>query len=174
MNRIVAARMSVLLASILTISLTACSGGGTSSTSSSNSALDLAGTWTIKTVSTQGQGSFSATTPVSQSGSGLNENGTTTLAATVGQIALTQLGSVLSGTISNLNPKQAITYNFTGTLSSGNFTITGSAPCTTTTTQSTTLAGTVTSNAIQGTYTITRPARCYYPNDAGTFVATKQ
>jgi hypothetical protein len=27
---------------------------------------------------------------------------------------------------------------------------------------------------MQGTYTITRPSGCYYPTDAGTFVATKQ
>jgi hypothetical protein len=27
---------------------------------------------------------------------------------------------------------------------------------------------------MQGTYTITRPSGCYYPTDAGTFVATKK
>lgn len=160
----------------ITVFLTACGGGvkSTSNGGSSNSALNLSGTWTVKTVSTQGHGSSTGTAPITQSGQGLGANGATTLAAAaLGQISISQTGTALTGTITNsLVP---ITFDFIGTLSNGNFTITGSTPCDPkTTSESTSITGTITSSSMQGTYTITRPSGCYYPTDAGTFVATKQ
>jgi hypothetical protein len=171
MNRIVSASLSMLLAAA-TLFLSACNGGASGSGSATNSALNLAGTWTVKTVSTQGHGTSSGTATVTQSGQGLGVNGTTTLSAPIGQIVLSQTGTALTGSITY--EMQTTTYNYTGTLSSGNLTITGSASCSATTSQSTSFTGTITSNAIQGTYTITRGSGCYYPSDAGTFVATKQ
>jgi hypothetical protein len=155
--------------------LAGCSGGGAGSSTGSISpaALNLAGAWTVTTVSTQGHGSFSGTATVSQSGAGLGVNGTTTIEDTLGQITVSQTGTALTGTLTN-SVHQAITFNFIGALSSGNFTITGSTPCpSSSATQSTSLTGTLTSSSAQGTYTITRGSGCYYPSDAGTFVATK-
>lgn len=98
--------------------------------------------------------------------------GTTTLTAPVGQVTLSQTGSVLTGTIKDsLN---STTFNFTGTLSNGNLTISGSAPCpSSTSSTSVSITGTITSSSAQGNYTITRGSGCYYPGDAGTFAATK-
>jgi hypothetical protein len=136
----------------------------------------MAGNWTVTTISTQGHGSFSGTAAVSQSGQGLGANGSTTLAAAaIGQIAVTQTGTALTGIIAN--SMQKVGYNFIGTLSSGNLTITGSTPCygVSNSTQSTTsITGTITSNSATGTYTITRSGCYYTSSDAGTFVATKQ
>lgn len=172
MNRIASASLSVLLASGI-LSLTACNSGNSSSApSSTSSALNLAGNWTVTTTSTQGHSSFSGMATVSQSGDGLGVTGTTTLTAPVGQVTLSQTGSVLTGTIKDsLN---STTFNFTGTLSSGNLTLSGSTPCpSSTTTQSVSITGAITSSSIQGNYTITRGSGCYPPSDAGTFVATK-
>lgn len=165
MNRIGAASLRLLAVGI-TFLLTACN------SSPSNSALNLAGTWTVTTVSTQGHKGFSGTAAVSQSGQGLGVNGATTLAAAIGQISVSQTGAALTGTIAN--SLQKVGYNFVGTLSSGNLTITGSSPCNANVTQSIGITGTITSNSANGTYTITRPSGCYYSSDAGTFVATKQ
>jgi hypothetical protein len=166
MNRTVACHFRLLLTTVAVLSLSACSGGV-----SNNAALNLGGTWTISTVSTQGHGSSSGTATISQSGQGLAVTGTTTLAAPIGKIVISQTGTALAGTITNsLVP---ITFNFIGTLSSGNLTITGSTTCGGNVSQSTSIAGTITSNSIQGTYTLSRGSGCYYPNDAGTFVATK-
>jgi hypothetical protein len=162
--------------------LNAC-GGGTSSTGGiTKSALNMAGTWTVTTVSTKGQspyGGFSGTATVSQSGQGLGVNGATTLTAVLGSIAVSQTGTTLTGTFTN--SVQKVSYNFIGTLSGGNFTITGSTSCggsggsnASNVQESTTITGTVTSTAAQGTYTITRGSSCYYSGDTGTFVATKQ
>jgi len=164
-NRIGAASLRLLAVGI-TLFLTACSG------SPSNSALNLAGTWTVTTVSTQGHKGFSGTAAMSQSGQGLGVNGATALAAAVGQINVSQSGTALTGTITN--SIQKVGYNFTGTLSSGNLAITGSTPCGSNNSQSTSIVGTITSNNATGTYTITRSSACYYSSDAGTFVATKQ
>jgi hypothetical protein len=178
MNRTAAARLSVLLAAGIPFFLSACGGGGASgSGGSSNSALNMAGTWTVTTVSTQGHGSFSGTAAVSQSGEGLGVNGATTLAAPVGQIAISQTGTALTGILSN--SIQKVGYNFIGTLSSSNFTVTGSTLCSYHSAQGTTqstisITGTVTSNSATGTYTITQGSGCYNSSDAGTFVATKQ
>jgi len=132
----------------------------------------MAGTWTVTTVSTQGHGTASGTATITQSGTGVGVTGSTTLAAPVGQIAISQTGTALTGTIKNsLVP---ITFNFIGTLSSGNLTISGSTACNGSVTESTSITGTITSTNIQGTYTITRPAGCYSFNDAGTFVAAKK
>lgn len=159
--------------------LTACGGGGSSGgSSSSNSAINLAGTWTVTTVSTQGQasyGGFSGTAAVSQSGGGLGVNGTTTLTAIVGSIAVSQTGTALTGTFTN--SIQKVSYNFIGTLSRGNFTITASTSCggsPNSPQESTSITGTITSDSASGTYTISRPSGCYYSSDTGTFVATKQ
>jgi len=167
MNRIRAA-CALLAAGIF---LTACS-SGTSNTASNTP--NLAGNWTVTTVSTQGHGGFSGTSAVTQSGQGLGVTGATTLTAAIGQIAVSQTGTALTGTITNSVQKAA--YNFTGTLSSGNLTITGSSVCggSNGKTQSTSIVGTITSNSATGTYTITRSSGCYYSNDAGTFTATKQ
>lgn len=166
---------SLFLASGITLLLAGCSGSGAPSTGgSSNSPLNMAGTWTVSTVSTQGHGGSSGTATITQSGDGLGANGTTTIAAPIGQIAISQTGTALTGTITNL--LVPITFNFIGTLSSGNLTISGSTPCGggTKATQSTSITGTATSNSMQGNYTITRGSGCYYSNDAGTFVATKK
>ncbi len=161
---------SILILPIL-FALTGCG------SAPSNSALNMAGTWTVTTVSTQGQppyGGFSGTAAVSQSGEGLGVNGATTFTTILGSIAVSQTGAALSGTFTN--SIQKVSYNFIGTFSSGNFTITGSTPCGTGSnkTQSTSIVGTITSNSATGTYTITRSSGCYYSSDAGTFVATKQ
>ncbi len=158
---------SILILPIL-ISLAGCSGA------TSNPALNMAGTWSVTTVSTQGQppyGGFSGTAAVSQSGEGLGVNGATTFTAILGSIAVSQTGTALTGTFTN--SIQKVSYTFTGTLSNGNITITGSTPCNTNSTESTSLTGTITSNTMQGTYTITRGSGCYYHSNAGTFVATK-
>ncbi len=168
MNRIASASLSLFLVFLLT----ACSGGSSSNGGSSTSALNMAGTWTVTTVSTQGHGTSSGTATITQSGQGLGVTGTTTLAAPMGQIAISQTGTALTGTITNsLVP---ITFNFIGTLSGGNLTITGSTSCGGNVTESTGITGTITSTNMQGNYTITRPSGCYYSSDAGTFVATKK
>lgn len=173
MRRIAVTGLSVLLAAGITFIISACGGGSASSTNGSgNSALNMTGTWTIKAVSTQGYGNFSGTATVTQSGQGLGVNGTTALTAAVGKITLSQTGTALTGTITN--SLQAVTYSFIGTLSNGDFTITGSAPCSESGSQSTSIAGTIASDAAQGTYTISRSSKCYYSSDAGTFVATKK
>ena len=151
------------------LALTGCNTGGSIS---SNSAINMAGTWTIKAVSTQGHGNFSGTASVSQSGVGLGVNGTTTFTASIGSITVSQSGTALTGTLTNSIRK--ITYNFTGTLSGDNFTITGSTISDPGSVSSTAIIGPITSNSVQGTYTITRSSGSYYPNDAGTFVAAKQ
>jgi hypothetical protein len=157
---------SILILPIL-ISLTGCSGAP------SNPALNMAGTWTVTTVSTQAHKGFSGTAALSQTGQGLGVNGATTLAATIGQISVSQTGTALTGTITNSLKK--VGYNFIGTLSSGNITITGSTPCySPSTTQTTSITGAITSNTMQGTYTISGGSSCGYSSDAGTFVATKQ
>ena len=157
---------SILILPIL-ISLTACSGAP------SNPALNMVGNWTVTTVSTQGHKGFSGTAAMSQTGPGLGVNGATTLTANIGQITVSQSGTALTGTITN--SIQKVSYNFIGTLSSGNLTITGSTPCPSASgTYSTSITGTITSNTMQGNYTLTRGAGCYYNSDAGTFVATKQ
>lgn len=168
MNRIAAASLSALLATGITFFLAACNG------SPSNSALNLSGTWTVTTVSTQGHKGFSGTAAMSQSGPGLGVNGATTLAATIGQISVSQTGTALTGTITN--SIQKVGYNFTGTLSSGSLTITGSTTCGSgsNNAQSTSIVRTINSNSASGTYTITRGSNCYSYNDAGTFAATKQ
>ena len=104
----------------------------------------------------------------------LGVNGATTLAATIGQISVSQTGTALTGTITN--SIQKVGYNFTGTLSSGSLTITGSTTCGSgsNNAQSTSIVGTINSNSASGTYTITRGSNCYSYNDAGTFAATKQ
>ena len=173
MRRIAVASLSVFLLTGITVALTACGGGSTSSTNGSGtSGLNMAGTWTVKTVSTKGHSDFSGTAAVSQIGQGLGVNGTTALTATVGKITLTQTGTALTGSMTSTI--QAVTYDFIGTLSSGNLTITGSTPCSESATQSTSITGTITANSMQGTYTISRGPSCYYSSDAGTFVATKQ
>jgi hypothetical protein len=169
MNRTVAVGFRGILAAGISLFFTACGG-----TTPSNSALNLAGTWTVTTVSTQGHKGFSGTAALSQSGQGLGVNGATTLAAAIGQITVSQNGTALTGTITN--SMQKVGYSFVGTLSSGNLTISGSTSCGTgsNTTQSTSMTGTISSSSAAGTYTITRGSGCYYSNDAGTFVATKQ
>jgi len=184
MNRIVPAKFGVLLGSCIAIFLTSCTGGISSGSGSGNSAINMAGTWKITTVSTSGNapndgfsGFSGATMPLSQSGVGLGVNGETTLSATIGTITLTQSGAVLIGTITYSIPVMGgpkVSYNFAGTLSGGSFTITGSVSCGGNSTQSTTLVGTVTSNSASGTYTVNRGSGCYYTSTAGSFVATKQ
>jgi hypothetical protein len=101
--------------------------GSAGSGSSGGSVLSMAGTWTVQAVSTQNQGSFSGTATVAQSGAGLGNNGTTTFTASVGAIAISETGTALSGMLTN--SIKGANYNFIGTLSAGNLTITGSAPC---------------------------------------------
>jgi hypothetical protein len=167
-------RISVLsLSVLLSVILTSCSGV------SSNSALDLAGTWTLKAVSTKSQGSFSGTATITQSGSGLGTNGTTTLTAPIGQVSISQTGTALTGTITysllrSTSGKVNFDFDFIGTFSNGNLTITGTTGVAPSCISATSISGTVTSNSIQGTYTITRNSDCSYQSDTGTFVATKQ
>ena len=135
--------------------------------------MNMAGNWTVRAVSTQGRGNFSGTAPVAQSGAGLGNNGTTTLTAAVGAIAVSESGTGLTGTLTD--SIKGINYSFIGTLSAGTVTITASAPCSDTGgTQSASITGTITSTNMQGNYTITRSSKCYYSSDAGTWVATKQ
>ncbi len=164
-------KLRMMILGGITVFLTAC--GGSGSSSSTTAALNMAGTWTVKTVSTQGRGSFSGTATLTQTGQGLGVNGSTTLASPVGQISVSQTGTSLTGTITNsLVP---ITFEYIGTLSSGNITITGSTPCASSkVTESVSITGTITSTNMQGNYTITRPTGCYYSSDSGTFVGTKQ
>jgi hypothetical protein len=131
----------------------------------------LAGTWTVTTVSSQGHGNSSGTATVSQSGQGLGVNGATTLTAPVGAINVSQGGTGLTGTITNSMGGK--TLNFSGTLSGGNFTVTGSTPCSASANQSASITGTISSNAMQGTYTISRASSCTFYSDGGTFMATK-
>jgi hypothetical protein len=144
-----------------------------SSNFSSNSPMDVTGNWTLTVTSTQGQGTVSATGDVAQSGQGLGTNGVTTLSANgiIGSITISQSGSNLTGTLSN--PMKGVSYNFTGTLSGGNITITGSVACGMGV-QTTTISGTVSSTKMHGDYTTTRDSGCYYPSDAGAWSATKQ
>jgi hypothetical protein len=171
LNRIGAPSLKVLAVG-LTLFLSACGSTG-------NSALNLAGTWTITTVSTQGHKGASGSLVVSQTGQGLGVNGSTALGGTVGQIALgqislTQTGTALTGAVAN--SAQKVVYNFTGTLSGSNLTLSGSASCGSgvNSTQSTGIVGTITSNAASGTYTVSSASACHANGDAGTFTATKQ
>ena len=174
-------RGKILFTLLVWIALLAsgCGGGSTGGVSSSNSAMNLAGTWTVTTVSTQGQppyGGFSGTAAVSQSGEGLGVNGATTFTSILGSIAVSQTGAALTGTFTNSIKK--VSYNFIGTLSGGNFTITASTSCNGSKAsngqESTSITGTITSNSATGTYMISRSSGCYYSSDAGTFVATKK
>jgi hypothetical protein len=172
MKRIPAARLGTLLTIGIALFLTACSGGGGTSGSSSGGPLNLAGTWTATVTSTEGQGTFTGNAAVTQSGEGLGVNGSTTLSAPGGQVVLSQTGTALTGKITN--SVQSMSFNFTGTLSSGNLTLTGSTSCGTAGTQTLAITGTITSSAVKGTYKLTRPSGCYYASDAGSFTATKQ
>lgn len=167
-----------LLASLALFS-SGCGGGSTGGGSSINTAMNLAGTWTVTTVSTQGQppyGGFSGTAAVSQSGEGLGVNGATSFTSILGSIAVSQTGAALTGTFTN--SIQKVSYNFIGTLSGSNFTITSSTSCNGSKAsngqESTSITGTITSNSATGTYAISRGSGCYYSSDAGTFVATKK
>ncbi len=146
---------------------------GCNGSASGNSPLNMVGSWTIHTVSTQGHGSFSGTATVAQSGVGLGKNGATTLTAPIGTIAVSQSGTALNGTLTD--SIKGLQFSFIGTLSGGTITITGSTPCPSSTqTDSISITGTITSTNMQGTYTITRGSNCYYPSDGGSWVATKQ
>ena len=108
---------SALIGLCATLFLVSACGGGSTGGSSSNSAMNLAGTWTVKTVSTQGQppyGGFSGTAAVSQSGEGIGVNGATTFTTILGSIAASQTGAALTGTFTN--SIQQVSYNFIGTL----------------------------------------------------------
>ena len=159
---------ALLLASALALLSAACS----SNSSGGNSGLNMAGAWTVTATSSEGKGTVSGTANVAQSGQGLGTNGVTTLTAVVGSISFSQTGTSLTGTITD--SIKSVTYNFTGTLSGDNLTITGSAPCSVQGTQSVNMSGTITSSSTQGNYTITRSSNCYYSGDAGTWTATKQ
>ena len=136
--------------------------------SSSKPAVNMAGTWTVQAVSTQ-LGTLSGTATVAQSGAGLGNNGTTTLTAAVGTIAISESGPILTGTLTD--SIKGINYSFSGTLSGGNIAIEGSAvSCV----LSASITGTITSTSMQGNYTITRSSDCFSSNDAGTWTATKQ
>lgn len=149
--------------------ITACGGNGAPS---NGGGLNLAGTWTVKTVSTQGQGNATGTATIMQTGQGLGVNGTTMLATPAGGMTLSQTGTAITGVITNSG--KAVSEIVTGTLSKGSLTITGSGTCDLSITESASVSGTISSNSFQGTYAITRSPACGTPNDAGTFVATKQ
>jgi hypothetical protein len=138
--------------------------------------MNLAGNWTVTATSTQGMGTVSGTAAMTQSGQGMGTNGVTTLTAAIGSINVTQSGTNLTGTITDSIHDKI--YNFTGTLSGGNITITGgSVPCNAgylTGTRSASMTGTITSTNMQGNYTITSSSGCYNSGDAGTWTATKQ
>src|ERR1039458_2319366 len=106
-------RAVLLLGSVLALLPVACSSNGNSS--SGNSAMNMAGAWTVTAVSTEGKGTVSGTANVEQSGQGLGTNGVTTLTAVVGSISFSQSGTRLTGTITD--SIKGVTYNFTGTLS---------------------------------------------------------
>lgn len=166
MKRLAATGLSLLL-----VVVTAC--GGSSAPAASGGVLNLAGTWTLTTASTQSHAGMSGTATVTQSGQGLGTSGSTTLAAPVGQIVVTQTGTALSGTI--ITSRGPTSFPFTGSLSSSALTASGSIACPAThVTQTTSISGTATSSSIQGTYTIVRGTGCYGSNDAGTFVATRK
>ena len=150
----------------------ACSSSSSSNGSSGNSGMNMAGAWTVTAISSEGKGTVSGTANVGQSGQGLGTNGVTTFTAVVGSISFSQLGTSLIGTITD--SIKGVTYNFSGTLSGDNLTITGSAPCSVQGTQSVNITGTITSTNMQGNYTITRSSNCYYSSDAGTWTAAKQ
>lgn len=166
-------RVGLLLCASPVLLPIACSSNGSSGTSGmGNSGMNLAGTWTVTAVSTQGGGTVSGTANVQQSGTGPGTNGVTTLTAAVGSINLTQSGTTLSGTITD--SLKGTNYSFIGTLSGSALTITGSASCSVRGTQSVSIKGTIGSTNMQGSYTITRSSDCYYPSDAGTWIAAKQ
>jgi hypothetical protein len=165
--------MSLLLFVLLLCGL-GCNSTNNGSSGSGNSGMNMAGVWTVTAVSTEGNGTFSGTATLQQSGQGLGISGVTTLTAAVGSVTFTQSDTSLTGTLTD-SIKNAI-YNFTGTLSSGNLTITGAAiPCGGggIGTQSANITGTITSTSGQGSYTIMRSG-CYYLGDSGTWTATKQ
>lgn len=164
----------LLLGSALALFAVACKSTNTSSNSSSNSAINMAGNWTLTTTSTEGHGTLSGTADVAQSGQDIGTNGATTLTAVVGSISVSQSGTSLNGTFTN--PIKGVSYNFTGTLSGGNVTITGSpVPCSDGVgNTSINITGTITSTNMKGHYTTTRDSGCFYPADAGTWTATKQ
>jgi len=132
----------------------------------------MAGAWTVTAISSEGKGTVSGSANVAQSGQGLGAGGVTTLTVAVGSISFSQSGTSLTGTITDST--KAVTYNFTGTLSGDNLTITGSAPCSGQGTQSVSLTGTITSTSTQGNYTITRSSNCNNSSDAGTWTGTKE
>lgn len=163
----------LLFGSALALSALACNGTNPSNNLSSNSPINIAGNWTITATSTQGHGTVSTTAEVVQSGQGMGTDGLTTLSGDVGSITISQSGTNLTGTITN--SIKSVSYDFTGNLSGGNITITGSVGCGTGMgVQSTSITGTITSTAMHGNYTITRNPGCYHPSDAGTWTATKQ
>jgi uncharacterized protein YdeI (BOF family) len=167
-------QQTLVLGSTLLLLAVACNScSGASSNSSSNSPMNMAGNWTLTATSAKGQGTFSGTADVAQSGTGIGTNGATTLTAVVGSLSVSQSGTSLTGTLTNsINGN---IYSFTGTLSAGNITITGSTPCLDGTgTTSISITGTITSSSMQGNYTIMRSAGCYNPNDVGTWTVTKQ
>jgi hypothetical protein len=166
-------RLAVLLIlSALALLPVACSSNSSSNSSSGNSSMNMGGAWTVTAISSEGQGTVSGTASVEQSGQGLGTNGATTLTAVVGGITVSQLGTSLIGTVTD--SIKGVTYNFSGTLSGDNLTITGSAPCSVQGTQSVSITGAITSTNMQGNYTITRSSNCYYSGDAGTWTAAKQ
>lgn len=163
---------ALLLGSALALLSVACSSNSSSNSSSGSSGMNMAGAWTVTAISSEGQGTVSGTASVEQLGQGPGTNGVTTLTAVVGSISVSQSGTGLTGTITN--SIKGVTYNFSGTLSDDNLTITGSAPCSVQGTQSVSITGTITSTNMQGNYTITRTSNCYYSGDAGTWTATKR
>lgn len=162
----------LLLGSALVLLPLACSSNSGSNSSGGNSGMNLAGSWTVTAISSEGRGTVSGTADLQQSGQGPGTNGLTTLTAVVGSISISQSGTALTGTITD--SIKGVTYNFSGTLSGENLTITGSAPCSVQGTQAVNITGTITSTSMQGAYTITRSSNCYYSVDAGTWTATKQ
>lgn len=156
-------QLTLALGTLLLL-LAACS-------SSSKPNSNMAGNWAGQTVSSQGNGTFSGTATVAQSGVGLGNDGTTTLTAPVGTITISESGNTLTGTFTD--SIQGTNHNFSGTLSGGNITITGSSPCGGGT-RSISITGTFTSTSMQGTYTITQDPDSYCNSDAGTWTATKQ
>jgi hypothetical protein len=163
-------QQTLALSIVIMLLAVACNSG-----SNSSSNVNLAGTWTGQIVSSQGNGTFSGTATVAQSGAGLGNNGATTLTAPVGTITISETGTTLTGTITDSNQGTANdTHSFSGTLSGGNITITGSSPCSQGT-RSISITGTITSTSMQGNYTVTQSGGDgYCKSDAGTWTATKQ
>ena len=170
--RIFRLRAALLLVSALALLPVACSSNTGKNSTGGNSGMNMAGAWTVTAISSESKGTVSGTASVEQSGQGPGTNGATTLTAVAGNISVSQLGTSLIGTITD--SIKGVTYNFSGTLSGDSLTITGSAPCSVQGTQSVSLAGTMTSTSMQGTYTIARSSNCYYSGDVGTWTPAKQ